>query len=611
MKRIVGMFIEKISKILADRSLMKKSMAVYIPIIAIPIVVFYIYAYQSLSSNARKDAIAELNYEINVESDAIEKNMYIMRNIVSTVDRDKKLLDFIAFEEDKDVRYLISFSDEKYKQLIGLQNNNPAIKQINIFSRNSNINEFWPIIYAEKRVAHNNWYKEVLSKDGAEYWNINHYDDDIKTETMFHEQNSDLIVSLNKVMKYSGSSIGVIRVTMKAEDFFPNMYKEEKLSKRQMYLINKNDLTIKTNEKNTVINDYGFDIVRFKEFLKGKLTGGRGETTYSQDGEEYVVLFKEAPMVDNYLVSIIPVGSITQSITESMSVLIFVAVLCLILLSIIIYFATKALLRRFYIILKAVKQVRTGDLMPAIPVYGTDEIGVLAHNLRQMMKTIDTLIKESINKEVMTKEAELRALKTQIDAHFLYNTLENIRMMAVVEENFMVSDCLASLGDMMRYNMKWNNEFVPLKEELNHIKNYVALMTLRYDYRINLKVDIDSTFLDKLILKLTIQPLVENAVKHGISEKLRDGDGNVVISIDCDDTSIYLSVEDDGRGMDDEDVKKLQDHIYGNMSTSYGLGLKNVNERIKLFYGDKYGITVESKIGAYTKIIMKLPKQDN
>ena len=162
----------------------------------------------------------------------------------------------------------------------------------------------------------------------------------------------------------------------------------------------------------------------------------------------------------------------------------------------------------------------------------------------------------------------------------------------------------------MRYNMKWNNEFVPLSEEISHIKNYITLMTLRYDFEIILNVNIDEEFLNREILKLSIQPLVENAVKHGLSKKLMNENGYISISVNVDKEYLYLNVRDDGNGMNINKVQEIQNHVNGNTDKRYGLGLKNVSDRIKLFYGKPYGVMIESKENQYTQITLKLPNID-
>ncbi|EHI97822.1 putative signal transduction histidine kinase [Clostridium sp. DL-VIII] len=608
MKNNIVILWGKIKQVLNNESLIKKLITTYIFIIGIPILIFCIYIFHSLSDNAKHNAISRANYDLSTEYDSVEKNVYIMRNIINAIESDNKVMGYLQGNNNKEAKELIDFRETTYKQLINLQNNNPTIKQINIFTSNSEVNEIWPTFYKIDRIIDNEWYKKVIEKNGGEYWNVSHYDNDIVVKSTLNDESKDIVVSLNKKINYpSDKYLGISRVTMRSKDFFPKMYEDDDLKSGQILLVNKENMDIETDENSALLRSFNFDKKNFQEFIKDKLEYEKGEVNYNQGNEGYIILYKESPIPNNYLVNVIPLNSISQEIKNSRHVVIWGSVFLLLLLSVVVYYATKTILKRLYKIIAAVKQVRTGDLMPSIEVYGNDEVGVLAHNFRQMMKTIDTLIKDSIDKEIITKEAELKALKTQIDSHFLYNTLENIRMMALVEENYMVSDCLASLGDMMRYNMKWNNEFVPLSEEISHIKNYISLMTLRYDFEIILKIDIDSEFLDREILKLTIQPLVENAVKHGLSEKLMSENGIVSISLDIDETYLYLNVKDNGKGMDISKVNELQSHINGKTDKRYGLGLKNVSDRIKLFYGKQYGIMIESKERCYTQITLKLP----
>lgn len=610
MKNKIIIFLGKAKKIFVDGSLIKKLITTYVLIIGIPILIFSLYTFSSLLKNAKNDTIDRANYDLNTEYDSVEKNVYIMRNIVNSIELNNEVLGYLQGDKKQDTKKLIDFRETTYKQLINLQNSNPTIKQINIFTDNPQINEIWPTFYRTDRIVHNDWYKKTLEKNGAEYWNIHHYDNDIVIKSATNDESKDSVVSLNKKINHPLDKYLVIsRATMRAKDFFPKMFENDDLKSGQIMLINNENMDIETDEDSSLLRNSNFDKTKFQEFIKGRLGYEKGEITYSQGKEDYIILYKESPIPNNYLLNIIPLNNISQEIKNSRHVVIWGSLFLLMFLSIVVYYATKTILKRLYKIISAVKQVRSGELMPSIDVYGNDEVGVLAHNFRQMMKTIDILIKDSVSKEIITKEAELKALKTQIDAHFLYNTLENIRMMALVEENYMVSDCLASLGDMMRYNMKWNNEFVPLSEEISHIKNYIALMTLRYDFEIILKVDIDDEFLNREILKLTIQPLVENAVKHGLSEKLRNENGSVSISVNIDEEYLYLNVIDDGNGMNVNNVEELQNHINGNVNKKYGLGLKNVSDRIKLFYGKQYGIIIEAKEGSYTKITLKLPKR--
>jgi two-component system sensor histidine kinase YesM len=268
------------------------------------------------------------------------------------------------------------------------------------------------------------------------------------------------------------------------------------------------------------------------------------------------------------------------------------------------------------------KKIQKGNFNVEIPVRSNDEIGELAHHFRKMLSKINELIAEAVKKRSATKEAELRALQTQIDSHFIYNVLENIKMMAEIEGQLLISDSLASLGSMMRYNMSWNNEYVILNDEINHIENYVSLMNIRFDNSICLKKDIEKGLLDHEVLKMVLQPIVENSVKHGLLSVIDRNIGYLYIKAKTEENHIRIEVSDNGIGMPQEKVVQLNKKIkvtqrqmiieglheeinYTKKST--GIGLKNVNERIKLFYGDEYGIEIISKDNFYTKVIMILP----
>ncbi|URZ04373.1 sensor histidine kinase [Clostridium felsineum] len=611
MRDYIIFFIKNVRDFFIKKNLMKKLIITYILVIAVPIMFFSVYTFKSLEVNAKKDAINKHSYELNVEYSDIEKNIYIMRNVLSAVKNNEEVMNYIDPHKSTDLKELIKFNDVTYKEITNLQNNNPNIRQINIFTNNSEVNEIWPLIYSEKRIIGDKWYKNTLDKDGAAYWNINQCDNDIKKDSLEDQDNGELIVSLNKEIKsQSSKDIGIIRITMLSKNFFPNMFNNDKLNNSQIFIFNTRTLDLITNENNIILKRLHFDRNLFKKSIMGKLKDSKGDISYSQGNEKYILLYMESPLASDYLICVIPLNNITKSVAYSRKALLSESLLLLLLLSIIIYFVTKIILKRLYLILNSIKQIRTGNLEVDIPVYGSDEIGVLAHNFREMMKKIDELIKENIKKEVIGKETELRALKSQINAHFLFNTLENIRVMSLVEGNYVVADSLVSLADMMRYNIKWDNDFVSLNEELNHIKKYISLMTLRYEYCINLHVDIDENFCQLKIPKLIIQPLVENAVNHGLREKLRKKDGNIYISVREDGDYLNLNVMDDGKGMNKDEIHILYEHINGKVHEKLGLGIKNVNDRIRLFYGKNSGVYIEAEKESYSKFIIKLYNKD-
>ncbi|NSB24493.1 hypothetical protein [Clostridium saccharoperbutylacetonicum] len=189
---------EKIKQTLSDQSLIKKLITMYIFIIGIPIVIFSLYIFSSLSENAKHDAVNRANYDLSTEYDSVEKNVYIMRNIIKTIESDNQVIGYLQGVDNQEAKELIEFKETTYKQLINLQNSNPTIKQINIFTSNSNISEIWPTFYKIDRIMDNQWYKKVIKKNGSEYWNINHYDNDILVKSTLNDESKDVVVSINK-----------------------------------------------------------------------------------------------------------------------------------------------------------------------------------------------------------------------------------------------------------------------------------------------------------------------------------------------------------------------------------------------------------------------------
>ena len=224
---------------------------------------------------------------------------------------------------------------------------------------------------------------------------------------------------------------------------------------------------------------------------------------------------------------------------------------------------------------------------------------------------IDRMVRK-YQKEVLDKNAELRSLHNQINAHFIYNVLESIKMMAEIDEKYEISDAITSLGKLMRYSIRSNFENVTLAEELEYIKNYILLMNLRYDFEVILSINVPQDLMNQEILKMSLQPVVENAVLHGIEPVASDT--TVYIKAWEENGIFTVEITDSGRGMDTEELARLRRKIHGEIEESggkgNGVGLKNVEDRIKLTFGSGFGMEIYSEAMKYTKVAIRLPRQD-
>lgn len=231
-----------------------------------------------------------------------------------------------------------------------------------------------------------------------------------------------------------------------------------------------------------------------------------------------------------------------------------------------------------------------------------DETAQLHRNFRTMLEQINTLIKENYEKQLIIKETEYRALQSQINPHFLYNTLNSVTWMAKVNKQEQIASVVESLGNMMRSIVSKKEPLIQIGEELQIVKDYVNIQRVRYKERLQFCLEVDPGLEQFFIPKLTIQPIVENAILHGVGAVTK---GKVSVSVLSRQKDIFVVVEDDGPGMNEATV---QDIFAGKVkSKGTGIGLKNIHDRLQLIFGERYGIEVESELENGTKVMFNIP----
>lgn len=242
----------------------------------------------------------------------------------------------------------------------------------------------------------------------------------------------------------------------------------------------------------------------------------------------------------------------------------------------------------------------------------TDEIGTLYNEYNAMVESLNAAVKQDYHNKLVNLDAQMKSLEARINSHFLFNTLESINSMAELEDNEQIATMSQALGNMFRYTLKTQSELVSVQDELNHVNDYVTIQQIRFDNRFRLEVDMDDAFRKEQVLKLILQPLVENALYHGL--KYCSCGDLISITGRKEENYLILHVRDNGLGMDQETQKLLQDRLMEEASfTELGqrnkqsIGLKNIHSRIELYYGRGYGLTITSEEGKYTDVQIKLP----
>lgn len=250
------------------------------------------------------------------------------------------------------------------------------------------------------------------------------------------------------------------------------------------------------------------------------------------------------------------------------------------------------------------EQVESGNLNIRYHSSNHNEISQLGYVFNAMLDKLNKLIRENTDKQRRIRVEELKALQAQIKPHFLYNTLDNVYWMAQLIDAKEICNILSALANYYRISLSKGTETIKIKEEIRHVENYMTIQKIRYANKIDFGIQIPDEILDMYIVKLTLQPIVENAIYHGLRDLDRNGD--IRISGKVIDGIISIEVRDNGRGMSKEKIDRVINGFNDNSTEGYGLS--NVNERIQLYFGDNYGISINSVEHEFTSITVRLPQ---
>ncbi len=307
------------------------------------------------------------------------------------------------------------------------------------------------------------------------------------------------------------------------------------------------------------------------------------------------------------------IGDIQQARTEYQNFFmtmirfsIIASVAILILLLFLSYYIPLSITHPIKMLTEVTEQVAKGDLTVRSDVRTGVEATMLSDSLNTMIDKINELLEQVTTEQIRLRKAEFELLQSQINPHFLYNTLDAIIWLAEAGEQKKVVGMVGSLSDFFRTSLNQGKDIVSIKEELQHVRSYLEIQQVRYQDILKYEIHIPEELNRYLIPKITIQPLVENALYHGIKNKR--GFGEIIISGRKEKDFFLIQIEDNGIGISAERLLQIQNGIRNKASTGKVIyGLYNVNERIRLNFGERYGISIESIYGERTIVSIVLP----
>lgn len=430
-------------------------------------------------------------------------------------------------------------------------------------------------IYALSTIKEEYWYKEMMQNSEGIYCRSTYehnYDGD---------RGKQNIISCVRPLfadGFTGDVLGVLSIDI-LEDNIQQIISETQITAAgEVYLVDKHDRIISSLD-----------------------TEDLGQELPTVERQSHIVITKGIEGRSWELIAFIPKEEIYAEIRQWSSTFYAVLVVVVIVGAILAVAVSEGLTRRIRPLLLQIKKIESENWDSDTPVTAHDEIGVLQSHVNQMSANMRRLIQEKYQTEVKKKAAELQALHAQINPHFLYNTLDLIHWMAMERGAIEISDVAGQLSKFFRISLSQGRDIIPISEELEHVRTYMDIQNRRFGGRIQFSTDSDPKLHSLKVVKLILQPIVENAVLHGIREKL-DKSGSIRISCYFNENNVEFTIEDNGVGMSREQLERLNGD-----SIDSGYGLRNVKDKLRLYFGNEAIVRFESVEHEGTRVTIVIP----
>lgn len=457
------------------------------------------------------------------------------------------------------------------------------------------------ILIADDSVRQKAWFKAIDNANGDIVFNPTSNDPGGKPALTCGKV-------LNSVIDGGYKNLLLLKIP---EDQFYNLIKNEQGSKH-IYLVDSNGFVITSTQRDTV----GRNSSEVPE-LKATLAAAPAPGKTVEEGNSLVYLSNisvNSSKTSWKLIVIIPQKIFFSEINQ-LKLYAFLISIIVVTVALLLFFGLSyGLTIRLKKLVDNMSNIRNGSFDVFVEQDTRDEIGELSQSFRNMIERIENLISEVYVAElkikelaVKKKEAELNALQSQINPHFLFNTMQSVGMNLVKKGDLETSDIISKFAMLLRESINWQHYRIPLASELNIVNSYLSIQKFRHRDKLDYSIDIPKELMGITIPKFTLQPLVENAIYHGI-EKNESG-GRISIHGTLTDGRLLITVIDDGVGMSEETLKELRENLDKEyyQSNSKSIGVYNVHQRLRLYYGSEFGISIESIEGAGTTVTISIP----
>lgn len=394
-----------------------------------------------------------------------------------------------------------------------------------------------------------------------------------------------------------GNMIAVERLDINEEVLYGYYKNINAYAGAQTFLMDADGLILSSTERSRIGKK-----IDHSHFVRDNLFMKDGHFTAVIDHARYIVLYYTIEETHWTLAQVIPEKSFTLLKSTINTVLLIVVALCLIFGSLFSVVLHKYMIRPLLQLRQEMMKLKTGNFNIALNTDSKDEIGEISSGFLRMAQQLKETIHDVYVTKIKQREAEIKALESQINPHFLYNTLDSIHWLAIRHKNYDVSEQIEALAQIFRHVLNKGEPFVTIGQEVDFLENYMFIQKRKYGERIKLHIDAPPDLMKYKMPKLVLQPLVENALLHGLEQAVEGG--MIEVRVSQVEEGIRFTVKDNGLGTDETKIRQM---MHNSEEAKHVFALKNINDRIRTSYGHPYGLSFASKVGVGTKVEVLIP----
>lgn len=570
----------KIKQYILNLKFRNKIILTYFLVSIIPITILGVFCYKETNKLLITQEKENLTRTFEDEIVRIENSINIYNNMATHSTFTPAILDVVNYNYNSYYEMYDKFKNILDPYIDTIKSLHNDIEQITIYTDN-NVSKHSDYIIPSTYIENENWYKSI-SNQYKPYW--------------FCDTDKNLFFAVKFITKNDTKNEinNFIYLKIKYEEFFKSIYNMSN-NNCGVYILDKDNNLIFENRRYDNDQDY---------LLPVEQLDNSKDNVINYNGTDYILVKYKIENTEWEVYLYKPLHFIFESSRNIIYTVSFVVFVCFIILLIIGYGVSHMVVNRIEKLTENIRDMDIENLKVTVKNNSQDEIGILINSFDSLIRRIQILIKEVYHTEILKRKYEMKALQAQINPHFLYNSLSLINWKAIKAGEEEISQMSQLLSTFYRTSLNKGSNVITVENELKNMEAYVNIQAMMHNYNFDVEFDIDSEVKKYYMINLLLQPLVENAINHGI-DKNRNVRGKIKISSKKINNDIIFEIEDNGVGMSKETCEKIL------TSKSEGYGVKNVYDRIKIVYGENYGLEFISKEGKGTIARMKISVEED